>query len=155
EIQVDSDALRDADTTLVDLPLSRAVSADDGWRALQRCHVAMLVVEASSMVSRSEATLLRNLRERVGPPCVSVWVTGMSWVPVEERDDVLLGIRRVVRHNVSDTVQVLAEPERFGSALSALAAGYRADAGRAWQLQARLRTALGDLLARAEEQLTI
>ena len=160
EVEVKSDALQGADVTVVDAPMSRALYAEAGWRALQLCHVAVLVVSASSMVTRAETDLLRNLRERVGPPLVAAWVTGMAGVAEVERGEVVLEIRRAVRrHAPGAAVCVVAAGDSGGELvaeqLAALVAIHRADEGRAWQLQARLRTAVGDLMLRAQELLRL
>jgi hypothetical protein len=158
-VTVDSPTLHALRVELVDFPMSRELAPGGAeWRSLQLCHVAVMIVDASSMVTRREAEVLGSLLRSGGPPCVSVAVGGLTSVAVKERDSVLAAIEHVIRRNAPAAKFVVGEqPISTAAGLERVLAGIteeeRVRGSRAWQLETILRCLVLDLRTVAEDSM--
>jgi hypothetical protein len=97
---VGSHVLRELSLEILDLRRAKAsLASREDWMDIQSCHAVIMVVDAPSMITRTELDLLHEIAARAGPAILGVLITGIDDVDEDERPDVVRAVQRgVTRH---------------------------------------------------------
>lgn len=131
EVRVDAPLLSHPRAALIGLDLlTSSLSRGEIWQTVQSCHAALLVVDATAQITRSEVMLARELSRRAGPRLLGVVVVGMEDVVEPERDGVMRTIRRHTADFVPPERVVLGDPGARPRLVDLTALGQAAPEGR-------------------------
>ena len=118
EVRVDAAVLAEESLTLADLDLlPSSLTSPSSWLKLQSSHSVVMVVDATSVITRTELNLLREIRVRNGPQLVAIFVVGLEDVDYAEREHVVAEIRNRARQFVGAGVDVVVPEPGTGGRL--------------------------------------
>lgn len=153
EVRVNAKVLADESLTLADLDLlPSSLTSPTSWLRLQSCHSVVMVVDATSIITRTELNLLREIHVRNGPQLVATFIVGVEDVDVSEREHVVAEIRQRTRQFVGMGVDVLVPEPGTGGRLLRQCLAHRGADLRARAGNIRL---LVELLLWAEQLLIV
>lgn len=152
EVRSSAAILRDLMLELVDIYPTRTLRPSrQGWADLQACQYVIMIVEASSMITRTELDILREINVRNGPALLAVIITGMEHVDPAEHSDVVRMIQNgLQRYTLAVPLLTVPPGERGGGMLRSVLTDDRVQArvraGRDWTMLTGLILTIQDLL---------
>lgn len=117
-VRVESPAPRARGRTLVDLELVKPSRSNwESWVHIRACHSLVMVLNATSGLTRTELNLLREIALRRGPELIAVFVLGIEKVDQNERQQVVSTVGQRVKSLLQDEASVFAPSPDPGGAL--------------------------------------